>query len=95
MACDTKSQIPYIEKALSNLNKYGFKNYRVFVYVLVKEIPDALDRVMFLKEKGCSTFAQPYRDFETNKEPNYEQKKFSRWVNHKAIFKTVQFSEYR
>ena len=31
----------------------------------------------------------------TNKEPNYEQKKFSRWVNHKAIFKTVQFSEYR
>ena len=31
----------------------------------------------------------------TNKEPNYEQKKFSRWVNHKAIFNTVQFSEYR
>jgi len=50
---------------------------------------------MFLKEKGCCPFAQPYRDFETNKEPNYEQKRFSRWVNHKAIFKTVQFSEYR
>jgi hypothetical protein len=95
MACDTKSQTPYIDKALANLNDYGFKNYRVFVYVLVKEIPDALDRVMFLKEKGCCPFAQPYRDFETNKEPNYEQKRFSRWVNHKAIFKTVQFSEYR
>lgn len=95
MACDTKSQIPYIEKALKNLNEYGFKNYRVFVYVLVKEIPDALDRVMFLKEKGCSPFAQPYRDFETNKEPNYEQKRFARWVNHKAIFNTVEWSEYR
>lgn len=43
----------------------------------------------------CCPFAQPYRDFETNKEPNYEQKKFSRWVNHKAIFNTIQFSEYR
>jgi len=95
MACDTKSQIPYIEKALENLNEFGFKNYRVFVYVLVKEIPDALERVTFLKDKGCSPFAQPYRDFETNKEPTCEQKKFSRWVNHKAIFNTVQFSEYR
>lgn len=94
LACDTKSQIPYIEKALANLNEYGFKNYRIFVYVLVKDIPDALERVMFLKEKGCNPFAQPYRDFETNKAPTREQKRFARWVNHKAIFKTVQFSEY-
>ena len=95
MACDTKSQIPYIEKALKNLNEYGFKNYRVFVYVLVKEIPDALERVEFLKEKGCSPFAQPYRDFETNTEPNFELKRFARWVNHKAIFKSVEFKTYK
>jgi hypothetical protein len=95
MACDTTSQIPHIEKALENLNSFGFKNYRTFVYVLVKDIPDAFQRVEYLKAKGCNPFAQPYRDFETNKEPSYEQRKFSRWVNHKAIFKTVQFADYR
>jgi hypothetical protein len=94
LACDTKSQIPYIEKALLNLNEFGFKNYRVFVYVLVKDIQDSFERIEFLKKKGCSPFAQPFRDFETNKEPNYEQKKFSRWVNHKAIFNTVEWSDY-
>lgn len=95
MACDTKSQIPYVDKALTNLNKYGLKNYKVFVYVLVVDIPDALDRVMFLKERGCIPFAQPYRDFETNKEPDYELKRFARWVNHKAIFKSVAFKDYK
>ena len=49
----------------------------------------------FLKEKGCSPFAQPYRDFETNKEPNFELKRFARWVNHKAIFKSVEFKNYK
>lgn len=95
MACDTKSQIPHIEKALENLNKYGLKNYKVFVYVLVKDIQDALERVEYLKEKGCSPFAQPYRDFTTNKEPNHELKRFARWVNHKAIFKSVEYKNYR
>jgi phage tail protein X len=94
LACDTKKQIPYIEKALLNLNEFGFKNYRVFVYVLVKDIQDSLERIEFLKKKGCSPFAQPFRDFETDKEPNYEQKKFSRWVNHKAIFNSVEWSDY-
>jgi len=95
LACDTKSQIPYIEQSLENLNEYGLKNYRVFVYVLVKEIPDALERVMFLKEKGCIPFAQPYRDFINNKQPTNEQRRFARWVNHKAVFNTVEWSQYR
>lgn len=94
MACDTKSQIPYIDKAISNLNDFGFKNYKVFVYVLVKDIQDAMEIVMFLKEKGCDPFAQPYRDFVMNKQPTREQKRFARWVNRKAIFKSVKFENY-
>jgi hypothetical protein len=94
MACDTKKQIPYIEKALSNLNEFGFKNYRAFVYLLVKEIEDAHLRAKFLKEKGCKPFAQPYRDFENKIIPSIEQKKFSRWVNHAAIFNKVDFFDY-
>jgi len=95
MACDTANQIPFIEKALENLNNHGFKNYKVFVYVLVKNIPDALKRVKFLKKKGVDPFAQPYRDFNTNKEPEKELKEFARWVNHKAIFKTTTWENYK
>lgn len=94
MACDTKSQMPFIEKALENLNGFGFKNYRVFVYLLVKDIEDAHERALFLKEKGCSPFAQPYRDFENNILPTKEQRNFARWVNHKAIFKTIDYKDY-
>lgn len=95
LACDTKAQIPHIKKALKYLNSYGFKNYKVSVYVLVKDIPDALERVEFLRGVGCDPFAQPYRDLTTNKEPKKELKKFARWVNHKAIFKTVEWKDYR
>ncbi|MBA7584930.1 hypothetical protein ES708_26896 [subsurface metagenome] len=94
MACDTKTQIPYIEKALANLNKYGFKNYKVFIYLLVEEINDAYERVIFLRNKGCKPFAQPYRDFNNNTQPSREQKNFARWVNHTAIFKTIDYKNY-
>lgn len=94
MACDTKSQIPFIEKALENLNTFGFKNYRVFVYVLIKDIDDALDRINFLKQKGCSPFAQPFRNFENNT-IDKEAKKLARYVNHKAVFNSVEFNNYK
>jgi len=94
MACDTKSQIPFIDKALSNLNQFGFKNNRVFVYVLVKEIPDALERLDFLKGKGCIPFAQPYRDFETNKPVSATMKKFIRWVDRTQIFYSTTWEKY-
>lgn len=95
MACDTKSQMPFIEQALKNLNEFGFKNYRVFVYLLVKDIEDAYERAKFLKDKECSPFAQPYRDFTNSIEPTKEQKRFARWVNHKAIFKTIDWKDYK
>ena len=36
----------------------------------------------------CIAFGYPI-------EPTDEQKRFSRWVNHKAIFKTINYSDYR
>lgn len=96
MACDTKSQIPHIEQAVNNLKGYGLKTYKLFFYVLVKNIPDALERIEYLKTiGGVHPFAQPYRDFVNNKQPTNEQKRFSRWVNHQAVFNTVEWSQYR
>ncbi len=42
-----------------------------------------------LRSFGIDPFAMPY-----DKTDPY-QKAFSRWVNHKAIFKSVKWEEYR
>ena len=63
--------------------------------MLVRDVEDALERVLFLKELNVTPFAQPYRDFTTNFPPDVEQRRFARWVNHKAIFKTVPWKDYR
>jgi hypothetical protein len=94
MACDQKSQMESIEKATSLLRKYGCKPQSYFVYVLVKDIPDAYERVMFCKKLKLDPFAQPYRDFENNK-IDKQASRFARWVNHKAIFKTVEWKDYK
>jgi hypothetical protein len=49
-----------------------------------------------LREAGAEPFCQPYRDFTTNAEPPVELKRLARWVNDKAIFKSVKrFEDYR
>lgn len=45
--------------------------------------------LMKLKELGVDPFVMPF-----NKKDPY-QKKFARWVNMKAIFKTVKWGEYK
>ena len=95
MACDTRGQIEYIEKAVGLLRKHGAKPSAYFVYVLVKDIGDALERVEFLRGLGCDAFAQPYRDFRNGgKVGSLESVRFARWVNHKAIFKSVKWEDY-
>lgn len=95
IACDTKAQIPYIEVMLKYFSEFGFKSYRVFSYLLVKDIQDAYDRAMFLKQYDIRIFAQPYRDFTKNNNPTIEQRRFARWVNHRAIFKTIEWNNYK
>ncbi|KAA6346415.1 hypothetical protein EZS27_006065 [termite gut metagenome] len=94
MACDTKAAITHVESAVKNLSKYGVKPYRVFCYVLVKDVEDALYRIKYLHNLGVIPFAQPYRDF-TNTLPVQEAKDLARWCNHRAIFKSCDFRNYR
>jgi hypothetical protein len=95
MACDSKKQMIYIKKATELLRKYNTTPKNYFIYLLVKDIGDAYERAVFLKELKLDPFAQPFRDLENNIQPTKEQQKFSRWVNHKAIFKTVDFEDYK
>ena len=63
MACDTMGQIKYIENATKLLRKHNCTPKNYFIYTLVKDIPDALERVNFLKKLKLDPFAQAYIDF--------------------------------
>ena len=96
MSCDTDQMLDVCLTAINRLKDCGVKPYRVFVYLLVQDIESAERRAIALRDVGADAFAQPYRDFTTNTEPSIELKKFARWVNHKAIFKTVErFADYK
>lgn len=96
MSCDTDQMLDIVLTAIKRLQNCGVKSYRVFVYLLVQDIESAERRALALRDVGADAFAQPYRDFTSNKEPDAELKRFARWVNHKAIFKTVKrFEDYK
>jgi hypothetical protein len=94
LSCDQISQIPHIINAVSLLRWHNTTPRQYFCYVLVKDIPDAIERIKTIKALHLDPFAQPYRDI-SGKEPTQEQKDFSRWVNHKAIFNSVLWEDYK
>ena len=66
--------------------------YKIMVYVLIgywSTPEEDLYRVEKLRELKIDPFVMPY-----NKEDQY-QKDFARWVNHKAIFKSVKWEDYK
>lgn len=96
MSCDTDAMVSVVLEAVDRLHRYGVKPYRVFVYLLVQDVESAERRALALRDAGVEVFAQPYRDFVTNAEPAQELKALARWVNHKAIFKSVEsFRDYK
>ena len=96
MSADTDAMLDKVLTAIERLRKAGVKPYRVFVYVLVQDVESAERRAVALREIGAEVFAQPYRDFTNNTEPTQELRDFARWVNHKAIFKSVpSFKDYK
>lgn len=94
-ACDRMSQMEPVAKCVKELGRRGVKPYRIFVYCLIQDVDDALERINALRKLGVLPFAQPYRDFDNNVEPTNEQKRLARWCNHRATFKSVEFKNYK
>jgi|TARA_Y100000310_G_C20525396_1_gene735741 hypothetical protein len=70
----------------------GIRPAQMAFYVLIgfdTTHEENLERVTTLAEWGCDPYAMPY-----DRSDPY-QKAFARWVNHKAIFKTVPWDDYR
>lgn len=76
-------------RGLCNLKKA--KVPRVMVYVMIGHTTpeEDLHRVMVIDAIGYDPFVMPLD------KTNSYQKRFARWCNHKAIFKTVQWKDYR
>ena len=81
-----------IHKGIATCVEAGIKPYQMAFYVLIgyHSTPEEdLHRVEVLRSYGCDPYAMPYK-----KDDPY-QNKFTRWVNHKAIFNSVKWSEYK
>lgn len=68
------------------------KPYKLMCFVLIgfDSTPEQdLSRVEVLRELKIDPFVMPF-----NKKDKYQQK-FARWVNHKAIFKSVSWKQYQ
>ena len=72
--------------------KAGIKPYQMQFYVLIgynsTEEQD-LHRVMTIKSLGADPYVMPF-----NKK-NKRQMRFTRWCNHRAIFNTVEWKDYK
>lgn len=81
-----------IDAGIARVLNAGIKPYQMTFYVLIgfdtTEEQD-LYRVNKLKQLGCNPFVMPFN------RSDYYQKRFARWVNHKAIFKSVSWENYK
>lgn len=80
-----------IHKGIKRCLDAGIKAYQMAFYVLIgyhSTEKEDLHRVNVLRDYGCDPYVMPY-----NKSDPY-QKRFTRWVNHKAIFNSVDWSDY-
>jgi hypothetical protein len=92
MALDNIKMIPILEKAVKLLRKYKTTPSNYFIYVLVKEIETALERVEFCRKLNLDPFAQIYIDESGNK--NKSLRSFARWVNRKELFKSSKWENF-
>ena len=95
MAYDSSAVRDNVHRAIERLKKCGVKPAKMFFYVLVRDVDDALGRIEELRALGCQPFAQPYRDFESKIHPTPEQRRLARWCNHKPTFHTVNYKNYK
>jgi len=74
------------------LNNFGLSTSKMFCFILIgynTTMEEDLYRVELCRRLKINPFVMPFNKFDKY------QKDFSRWVNHKAIFKTVQWKDYK
>lgn len=95
MSCDTDAMLEIVLDRVKLLESCGVSNRKLFVNVLVEDVPSAEKRCLALRDAGVYVFAQPFRDYTAGSDPAKELKEFAHWVNDKKRFNTVErFADY-
>lgn len=94
-SCDSKAQIPTIQRTAELLLARGIRPYRLFIYLLVtQDIADAEYRVQELKKlKGITIYAQAEYPLDGS-EPNAAQKRFAAKYIFGRSYKTENWEHY-
>lgn len=96
--CDTQAQIQECEKAISKIDKYGYKGEYFFYCILLDDFKESFHRVNFWRDKGGRflPFAQPYRDLNNPRQiiPQW-QKDLAGWADKKWIYKKCEFKDFQ
>ena len=93
-SCDTIGMLGYVANAVRELRTHGYHG-DMLCHVLVRGIGEAHEVCESLRKMGVSPFAQAYIDYSGEDRRTREQRDFCRWVNHKAIFKSVRWKDYK
>jgi hypothetical protein len=96
LACDSQETIEHIRQAVKCLRYNNVTPSGYFCYCLItNDIDESLERVKELKSLNLTVFAQPFIDCFKASKITQVQRDLSRWVNHKAIFNSCTFEEYK
>lgn len=93
--CDTPGQVNDVKKAVSLLDKHGYKG-EIFLYCIIRNLRETYDRIMaFQPNKRYVIQAQPYRPLthEPWSIPQW-QKDMAHWANRKELFKSCDFKDF-
>jgi hypothetical protein len=93
-SCDNPNNWVYVKRAVQILRDFGFTG-EIMCYVLVQDIKSALEVCEFLRSIKVDPFAQAYIDYSGNDNRTVEQKRFCRYVNQRAVFKTTKWEDYK
>jgi hypothetical protein len=95
--CDTPGQIEECERAISLIDKYGYRGEYFFYCILLDNFNESFNRVNHWKNKGKRFLphCQPFRDINNPKQiiPQW-QKDLAGWADKKWIFRTCEFKDF-
>lgn len=95
--CDTPGQIEECERAISLIDKYGYRGEYFFYCILLNDFKESFDRVNHWKQKGGRYLphCQPYRDLNNPQQiiPQW-QRDMSHWVDRKVYFRSCEFEDF-
>jgi len=91
-AWDRYKDLKSIKAGFDRCISAGIKPYQMQFFVLIgydSEQWQDRERVETIRKWGADPFVMAYQ------KDDYYQRRFQRWVNHRAIFNTVSFEDYR